>query len=239
MTKASVVLIGNEILSGRTEDANLPYLGKRLAELGVTLAEARTIPDLEEVIIAVVNTCRATYDYVFTTGGIGSTHDDITTRSIATAFGAEVVTHPDAVARLEAAYGTNKVNAAQLKMAEVPVGAVLLDNPISGAPGYRIENVYVMAGVPEIMQAMFEGFCHELDGGPPIHSRTVSAKLRESQLAQGMEELQDRYPLVSIGSYPFYRQGHYGVDIVLRATELEILDRVEAEISELVRKTDR
>ena len=233
-TTAAVVVIGNEILSGRTQDANLPYLGRRLAELGVTLAEARIIPDIQSVIVSTVNACRAAHDTVFITGGIGPTHDDITTHSIARAFGVTVQRHTEAVARLQAAYASTQINDARLKMAEIPAGAVLLDNPISGAPGYRIENVYVLAGVPRIMQAMFESFCHQLEGGAPILSRTLSTPLRESQIAADLERIQARYKDTDIGSYPFYRLGRFGVEVVVRGTDVASLEEVYREISALV-----
>lgn len=232
---AAVIIIGSEILSGRTADANLSYLGRRLAGLGINLREARIVADSEEGIVAAVNACRAVYHYVFTTGGIGPTHDDITTRSIAKALGVPIERSPEAVAKLTAYYTTSALNEARLKMAEVPVGAVLIDNPISSAPGFQIGNVFVLPGVPAIMQVMFEGIHHRLTGGPPILSRTVSTVLTEGILAAGLEGIQKRYPELVIGSYPFVRQGRLGVSLVVRGTEVEALDRAAEQIRALVR----
>ncbi len=166
---ACVIIIGNEILSGRTAEANLRYLGRRLGELGVHLHEARVIPDTEDAIVTAVNQCRTIFDYVFTTGGIGPTHDDITSQSVAKAFGVPIKRNPDAVARLRAYYGAQHLNEARLKMANVPEGAHLINNPVSGAPGFEIGNVWVLAGVPSIMRVMFEGVTYRLTGGPPSY----------------------------------------------------------------------
>jgi molybdopterin-biosynthesis enzyme MoeA-like protein len=232
---AAVIIIGNEILSGRTLDTNLPYLGKRLAGLGIDLREARFVQDLEADIIAAVNACRHRYTYVFTTGGIGPTHDDVTTRSVAQAFNLPIRRDPDAVARLTAYYGQSDLNDARLKMADIPAGAVLIDNPVSSAPGFQLDNVFVLAGIPAIMQAMFEGMTHRLSGGPPILSRTVSTSLiGEGTLAAGLEDLQRRYPQVSIGSYPYVRQGTFGVKLVLRGVHVDALEQVAGKIRTLV-----
>ncbi len=227
---ACVIIIGNEILSGGTQDANLAYIGRGLAARGIALDEARVVPDVDAAIVEAVNHCRKVYTYVITTGGIGPTHDDITTRSIARAFDVAVECHPDAVARLRRYYGEEPLNPARLKMAEVPTGAELIANPISGAPGYRIENVYVLAGVPRIMQAMFDCICDRLPGGPPILSRAISTNLQESALAEMLEALQRRYAETSIGSYPFYRQGKFGVSVVLRGRDNAVLDQLAAEL---------
>lgn len=228
MTTAAVIIIGNEILSGRTQDINLSYLGKRFDELGIHLIEARVVRDVPDEIIHAVNHLRGHCQYVFTTGGIGPTHDDITTECVAQAFGVAVERNPSAVKYLSDWYGEDKVNDARLKMANIPAGATLVDNPVSGAPGYRLENVYVFAGVPKIMQAMFEGIAHELIGGDPVLTRTINAHLQESQIAPGLGKLQEDYPGISIGSYPFYRNKRFGVSVVSRGTdekELEILDQ--------------
>ncbi|MBT6884171.1 MAG: competence/damage-inducible protein A, partial [Rhodospirillaceae bacterium] len=164
---AALIIIGNEILSGRTQDANLAFLGEQLNELGVRLREVRVIPDVEDTIIETVNTLRQAFDYVFTTGGIGPTHDDITSAAIAKAFGTELARHPEAEALLLGHYKPEDVTPARMKMADIPVGATLLDNPVSKAPGFRLENVHVLPGVPRIMQAMFKLFSHELVGGEP------------------------------------------------------------------------
>lgn len=231
---AAVLIIGNEILSGRTQDVNLNYIARRLTELGIRLLEARIVADDEAAIVAALNACRVAYDYVFTTGGIGPTHDDITTASVARAFGREVVRHPQAVALLQGRYASAALNEARLKMAETPVGALLIENPVSAAPGYRVDNVFVLAGVPSIMRAMFESLAPHLRGGAPLLSRCLSTYLTEGTLAEGLGAVQRRFSAVSIGSYPFFREGRYGVNLVLRATDPEQLERAVASTRELV-----
>ncbi len=219
LVTACAIVIGNEILSGRTQDANIAYLGERLNALGVRLMEARVIPDVEDTIVAVVNEARARFTYVFTTGGIGPTHDDITAASIAKAFGVPLIQNPEARAILEAHYPTGELNRARLRMANTPEGATLIDNPVSKAPGFQVDNVFVMAGIPSIMQAMFESLSHRLVGGTPLKSRSVTIYLPESRMAPSLGALQDRYPEVEIGSYPFSREGRFGARLVLRSTE--------------------
>jgi molybdenum cofactor synthesis domain-containing protein len=231
---AAIIVIGNEILSGRTKDANLIYLAERLNEIGIRLMEGRIVADLEEAIAQAVNDCRVKYDYVFTTGGIGPTHDDITAGSIARAFGLPLKPHPDAVARLERHYAQGQLNEARMRMALTPEGASLIDNPISAAPGFRIGNVLVFAGVPAIMQAMFEGIKHTLVGGAPLRSRTFRTNLPEGVLAADLGALQTRYPDVEIGSYPSFARRESGVRIVLRSTDAARLDAASAEFVALV-----
>jgi len=232
---AALLIIGNEILSGRTQDANLLYLAARLNALGIRLLEARVVPDAEPRIIAAVNALRAQYDYVFTTGGIGPTHDDITAEAVAKAFGVRLLRHPGAVARLRRQYeNPSDLNEARLRMANVPEGGVLIDNPVSGAPGFQIGNVFVMAGVPSIMQAMFESLKDRLVGGAPVRSRTVSTYLAEGQIAEGLAKLQARHPEVEIGSYPFYRQRRFGVSLVIRSTDAAALERAAAGLKALL-----
>ena len=217
---AAVVLIGNEILSGRTQDANLAYIAQHLNEAGVRVTEARVVADVEADIVEAVNACRARHAYVFTTGGIGPTHDDITSAAVAKAFGVELILHPEAIARLERHYPAGKLNDARKRMAMVPAGASLIDNPISAAPGFRRENVFVLAGVPVIMRAMLDGLIHTLSGGAPMRSRTFRTNLPEGTMAADLGALQDTYADVEIGSYPsFGRPGEQGVRIVLRATD--------------------
>jgi len=230
---AAVVIIGNEILSGRTRDANLPWLAAELAAEGVVLCEARVVRDVEAEIVDAVNTCRARCDLVFTTGGIGPTHDDITTAAIARAFGVPVVSCAAAVERLRAYYGARELSPARLKMAETPEGAELIDNPVSGAPGYRMGNVYVLAGVPAIMRAMFDAVRHRFGGGAPIRARAVGGYLRESAIAEPLAAIQRAYPQVDIGSYPFAREGRFGTSIVLRGTDPAHLDAGAAEVRTL------
>jgi molybdenum cofactor synthesis domain-containing protein len=232
---AAVLVIGNEILSGRTKDANLAYLAVELNKLGVRLVEARVIPDIEARIVEAVNALRARYDYLFTTGGIGPTHDDITAECIAKAFGVSLLRHPEAVERLRRNYkNPSDLNEARLRMANVPEGGVLIDNPVSGAPGFQIGNVFVMAGVPAIMQAMFQGLKHRLVGGAPMLSRTIGTNLPEGKIAEGLGALQDRHPEVEIGSYPFFRQGKFGVGLVIRATDRAAIDRTGEELRALL-----
>ena len=234
---ACVLIIGNEILSGRTQDVNLNYLAKGLNEAGVRLREARIIPDIAEVIVETLNEVRAKYDYVFTTGGIGPTHDDITNECVAQAFGVPLILHAEAKRILEDRYRGRgmELNEARLRMAHVPQGATLVLNSVSGAPGFRMENVFVMAGVPQIMQAMFEGVRAELRGGRPVLSRAISCGLAEGQLAKGLGEIQARYPDIDIGSYPWYRRGAYGVSLVLRTPDERRLGFASEEVADLVR----
>jgi len=233
---AALVIIGNEVLSGRTRDANLQYLGDELNKLGIRIMEARVIPDIEGEIITAVNTLRAKFDYVFTTGGIGPTHDDITSATIAKAFGIGHHRDPEAEATLRTHYKAEDITEARLKMAEVPVGAELLDNPVSKAPGFRVENVYVLPGVPRIMQAIFEGFRHSLAGGQPMLSVSISSDVQEGQVGQELGEMQARYPDVEIGSYPYVKGGKTGTSLVARSTDQAEVDAVAAEIRDLVRR---
>lgn len=233
---AALLIIGNEILSGRTQDKNLPFLGRRLNDLGVRLAEARVVPDVAETIVAQVNELRAKHQYLFTTGGIGPTHDDVTAPSVAKAFGVSWVEHPQARAVLEDHYGTDELTEARLRMARMPEGAVLIENPVSKVPGFRIGNVYVLAGIPSIMQAMFESLVHELVGGPPLITATVVAELPESELAGPLGALQERYPDVQMGSYPFYGRRRFGASLVLRTTDRARLESVLEELRQAVRR---
>ena len=233
---ACVIVIGNEILSGRTKDANLSYIAEGLAALGIRLREARVIPDVDETIVETVNECRARHDYVFTTGGIGPTHDDITADAVARAFGVELEFHPEAVALLKAALQGRELNEARMRMARIPVGGTLIDNPVSKAPGFQIGNVFVLAGVPMIMRAMFDGLAHRLVGGAPMLSRAIAAELAEGQIAAGLGRIQGDYEDVEIGSYPYYRQGRFGVSIVLRATDQARLDAAAGQVAELMRE---
>ncbi|MFI4987135.1 MAG: competence/damage-inducible protein A [Alphaproteobacteria bacterium] len=228
---AAVLVIGNEILSGRTKDVNLAYLAGELSKLGVRLMEARVVPDIEARIVEAVNALRAQYDYVFTTGGIGPTHDDITAECIAKAFGVPLRRHPDAVRILASRFkNPADLNEARLRMANVPEGGSLVENPVSGAPGFQMGNVFVMAGVPSIMQAMFQGVKQRLVGGAPMLSHTVATNLPEGKIAEALGALQQQHPEVEIGSYPFYRQGRFGVSLVMRATERAAIERTAKEL---------
>ncbi len=232
---ACVVIIGNEILSGRTQDTNLNYIAKGLAERGVRLMEARVIPDIADTIVAAVNEMRAKHDYVFTTGGIGPTHDDITAECIARAFGVKLVLNDEIHQMMLKRYPPGGLNEARLRMAHTPEGATLVPNPIQGPPGFRMGNVIVMAGVPRIMQGMFDAVRHELNGGPPILSRTVNCPLPEGVVAKGLGEIQARYPELDIGSYPTFGRGTPETNLVLRGTDSAKLADAVGEIIELVR----
>ncbi len=221
---AAMLVIGNEILSGRTRDANMHYLAGKLTELGIRLREARVVPDIEDTIIAAVNELRARYDYVFTSGGIGPTHDDITADCIARAFGVHIDIHPEARRRLEAHYEAGMLNAARLRMARIPETATLIDNPVSAAPGFRIGNVMVMAGVPMIFQAMVASVAPTLSGGDKLLSRTVLALVPEGAVAEELGALQKQYPAVDMGSYPAFRGGRASTAIVMRSTDHVLLD---------------
>lgn len=228
---ACMLVIGNEILSGRTRDANLAWIAPQLNEMGIRLMEARFIPDIDEVIVASVNEVRARHDYVFTSGGIGPTHDDITADSIARAFGVGIDIDPRARAILEAHYQPGELTEARLRMARIPFGAELIDNPVSRAPGFRIANVFVMAGVPAILQAMFGSIRHLLVGGPRLLSHTVSGHVAEGKIADALRAIQDRHDgRLEVGSYPFYRGGKPGTSIVLRSTEPARLAGAAAEV---------
>ena len=221
---AAVLVIGNEILSGRTKDANLPYLGKRLNDCGIRMMEARVVRDDEAEIVAAVNALRARYDYLFTTGGIGPTHDDITADCIAKAFGLPLIVNPEARQLLLDNYGEENLTEARLRMARTPEGASLIENEVSKAPGFRVENVFVMAGIPRVMQAMFEAVAGDLEGGQPLISLTVVARAPESRLAGPLGETQLRFPAVEMGSYPFRDETGFGAELVLRgaaAAEVE------------------
>jgi molybdenum cofactor synthesis domain-containing protein len=222
------MIIGNEILSGKTQDANLQFLGLELAKLGIKLAEARVVRDEPAMIVAQLNECRAKYTYVFTTGGIGPTHDDITAECVARAFGVPMTLDADAVERLRR--GRAELNEARLKMARVPTGAALIDNPVSHAPGFRIGNVFVYAGIPAIMRAMFASSVPMLTKGAQILSASVDVYAREGDLAEPLERIALAHPEVEIGSYPFAREGRFGATLVVRGTDPRAVARVRAEI---------
>ncbi|MDE1900090.1 MAG: competence/damage-inducible protein A [Alphaproteobacteria bacterium] len=235
---AAALVIGNEILSGRTADANLNAIATRLTAIGVPLREARVVPDIQSEIVAALNALRARYTYVFTTGGIGPTHDDITVDAVAAAFGVPVVEDPRARALLERYYGAEKLTPARLRMARAPVGADLIENPVSTAPGIKIGNVYVMAGVPNIMQAMMDGVVLTLRHGPAVHSLTISGFMAESAIAEDLGAIAARYPHIDIGSYPWVREGRFGTALVARGTDDVAVKAAAAEILALARAKD-
>ena len=232
---ACVLIIGNEILSGRTQDANLAFLAQGLNEVGIRLREARVIPDDGDTIVATLNETRRAFDYVFTTGGIGPTHDDITAPCVAQALGVKLVVHPEAKRILESHYPPGGLNEARLRMAQVPEGASLLPNPISRAPGFRVENVFVLPGVPQIMQAIFNELKHRLQGGAKVFSRSVSCAMGEGTIAQDLAALQARYTDLEIGSYPYFRRSDFGVTLVVRGTERARIAAAVEELKALIR----
>ncbi|MBC7636231.1 MAG: competence/damage-inducible protein A [Acetobacteraceae bacterium] len=232
---ACLLVIGNEVLSGRTQDANIKFLAIGLGEIGIPLREVRVIPDVRDTIITVVNEVRAKFDHVFTTGGIGPTHDDITSECIAAAFGVPWEPHPEAWARMEASYKPGEFNAARQRMGTMPKGASLINNAVSIAPGFTMGNVHVMAGVPRIMQAMFAVLAPTLKGGKPIISRAVYAlRLAEGAIADGLGAIQDRYPGLDLGSYPYYRPSGNGVAIVAKGTDVAAAEAAITEVSALM-----
>lgn len=232
---AGAVVIGDEILSGRTQDVNLSYIASWLAQLGIQLREGRVVPDVQEKIVEAVNTLRRSYDYVFTTGGIGPTHDDITADAVGAAFGVPVDFHPEAIAILEAHYKPGEFNDSRRRMARTPVGARLIENPVSKAPGFQMENVFVLAGIPGVNQAMLESVRHRLVGGDRVESRSVAAALPEGAVAKGLAEVQAQFPDVSIGSYPYYRAETYGCMLVVRSANSHALERAFAAVQNLIR----
>ena len=231
---ACVVVIGNEVLSGRTQDANIRFLAQRLGDLGIPVREVRIIPDVADTIVRTIAELRAAYDHVFTTGGIGPTHDDITSECIAAAFGVPWEPQPVVWARMEAHYPPGQFNAARQRMATMPRGAVLIDNGESIAPGFSMGNVHVMAGVPAIMRAMFDMLAPTLPRGSPIVSRSVhAADIREGDIAEGLTAIQARFQALDLGSYPYYRDGGGGVAIVAKGTDPAAAEAAIAEVTTL------
>ncbi len=235
---ACLILIGNEILSGRTQDKNLAFIAKGLNELGVQMREVRVIPDIRKTIVDTLNECRAAFDYIFTTGGIGPTHDDITSECVAEAFGVGMYRDPDTVELMtrRTKERGQEMNEARLRMATFPEGSELLKNEISAAPGYRIENVFVMAGVPHIMQAMFQEAKQHLTGGHRMLARGLVVDLGEGTIAEGLALVQARSRDIDIGSYPQMRQQvGFRVSVVLRGPDGDVLDRAHTEIMQIMR----
>tara|TARA_B100000287_G_scaffold424306_1_gene468742 strand:- start:248 stop:1000 length:753 start_codon:yes stop_codon:yes gene_type:complete len=232
---AGIVIIGNEVLSGRTKDINTSTLAKWLNSLGIEVKEVRVIPDIESTIIETVNSLRKKFNYIFTTGGIGPTHDDITAESISKAFNLEYGFHKKAYSILEKYYKPGEFNDGRQKMAKMPTTANLILNPTSGAPGFYVENVFCLPGVPSILQSMIGGLNNVLIGGDPILNLTISLRTVESEIAKSITEIQNKNNDVEIGSYPFFRAGKLGVSIVLRSPDKKKLDRCNAEIMNFVK----
>lgn len=235
MAQSAILVIGNEILAGHTVDANIPYLAKELGRLGLPVREVRVVADTMAAIGDALNALRVANTYVFTTGGIGPTHDDITAEAVAHALGLPCEENQAALARLAAYYSAQNIelNAARRRMARMPVGARLIENPVSSAPGFIIENIYVMAGVPNIMQAMFQGIAHTLVGGPPVLTRSFTIALAEGTIAADLAEIQRQHASVDIGSYPSFRQGQYSLKLIIRTPDATALAACGQAIMEL------
>ena len=235
---AALLVIGDEILSGRTQDKNVAQVATWLNVQGIRLAEVRIVPDLTERIAAAVNSLRAAHDYLFTTGGIGPTHDDITVDAIAMAFSVPVVVHPQARKALEDYYHGRPggLTEARLRMARVPDGAELIENPSSGAPGVKMGNVYILAGVPSIAASMLDGLTGKLEGGRPVVSVTIGARAAESDVADLLRETERANPGIAIGSYPFFKEGRYGANFVIRSEDVELAQRVGDALADVLRK---
>lgn len=233
---AAVLLIGDELLSGRTQDVNLQTIAKFLAPIGVQIAEVRIVPDVIAEIIAALNALRTKYDYVFTTGGIGPTHDDKTADAVAAAFGVPIGVRHDARAILETHYKSGPLNEARLRMARIPDGASLIANPVSKAPGFQMENVFVLAGVPSIMRGMLEDVGHRIKGGAVVRACTVRGKgVREGDIAADLGALEAASPGVTFGSYPWFSPDGFGVHLVARSADPVALARAGDDLFALIR----
>ncbi len=236
---AAVLVIGDEILSGRTQDTNVAAIAKFLGGLGIDLSEVRIVPDRQEEIVAALNALRARYSYVLTTGGIGPTHDDITADAVGAAFGLPVEHHPEAMALLAARYAPGDFNEMRQRMARTPKGASLIKNPVSVAPGFQIGNVFVLAGVPKIMQAMLEDVAPRLTKGVPVIGRSITVRLPEGRIAAGLMAIQDRYPTLTIGSYPFFAgEGPGGAARPGAGTTLVVRGRNEGQVDAAAREIE-
>ena len=233
---AAIVIIGNEILSGRTQDVNVATISKWLNDLGVKLDEVRVIPDIENSIVMTVNELKKNFNYVFTTGGIGPTHDDITSKSIAKAFNMTYGYHKEAYSILENYYGKKRFSAGRKKMSMMPVKASLILNPSSGAPGFIVDNVFSLPGVPSILKSMLGGLNNKIKGGKKILTKTISVQTVESEIAKSLENVQNKFKKVEIGSYPFFRLGKIGVSMVIRSNDKKKIDDCHKEIVSFVKK---
>lgn len=240
---AAILVIGDEILSGRTQDTNSSHIARWLGEAGIRLSEIRVVPDVQAEIVAALNALRRRYTYVFTTGGIGPTHDDITADAVAVAFAVPIGFHPQAMAILAAHYKPGEFTEARKRMARIPDGAELIDNPVSKAPGFHIGNVFVLAGVPMIMQAMLDSLRHRVTGGAKMLSASVGGAVAEGHVAGALGALQTQFPDVSLGSYPYFRRAGpgsdqvsgYGVNFVLRSTDAGRLAEAREAVRAMIR----
>ena len=231
---AAILIIGNEILSGRTQDTNTSTLANWLNSIGVQVGEVRIVPDIERIIVETVNLLRVKYDYLFTTGGIGPTHDDITAQSISKAFGLKYEIHNQAFKILEEYYKPGEFTEGRQKMTWMPSEANLILNPTSGAPGFNVENVFSLPGVPSILKSMLGGLRHKIIGGEPIKSLTISLRTVESEIASSLKKVQESYRDIEIGSYPFFHAGKLGVSIVIRSDDQSRIDVCNDEILKFV-----
>ena len=235
---AGIIIIGDEILSGRTKDTNVNWIATELNNIGIRLIEARIISDDTETIIETVKNFTKKFTYVFSCGGIGPTHDDITTESVAKAFNQKLIKDPEAMRRLKIHYeGTNvEFNEARQKMAVIPSNSSLIDNPVSAAPGYKIENLFVFAGVPKIMQGMFHNVLNDLAGGIKLKSKTVSSNIGEGLIAKDLEKIEKKFKTIKIGSYPYFKPGNFGTSIVLRSENEELLNEASKAVLSSITK---
>jgi len=235
---AGIIIIGNEVLSGRTQDINTSTIATWLNSLGIEVKEVRVIPDVEEIIIDTVNKLRRKFNYVFTTGGIGPTHDDITAESISHAFDLEYGFHKEAFSILENYYKPGEFTEGRQKMAKMPTTAKLIINPSSGAPGFYVENVFCLPGVPSILKSMLGGLNNVLVGGDPVISKTLNLRTVESEIAKSLSDVQNQNKEVEIGSYPFFRAGKLGVSIVLRSIDQKKIDQCNDQIIKFIKEKD-
>ena len=233
---SGIIIIGNEILSGRTKDLNTSTLSKWFNSIGIKVVEVRAIPDIEEIIINTVNELKQKFDYVFTSGGIGPTHDDITSESVSKAFSLKYEIHKEAYKILEKYYGTKDFNEGRQRMSWMPSKANLILNPSSGAPGFYVENVFCLPGVPSILESMLPSLSNKLIGGEPILNKTISLRTLESEIAKPLKQVQEKNKDVDIGSYPFFRKGKIGISIVLTSKDQSKIDKCSSQILEFIKE---
>lgn len=238
LVTAAVLVVGDEILSGRTKDKNVGYIAEYLTAIGIDVREARVVPDEPDEIVAALDALRTRYSYVFTTGGIGPTHDDITADCVARAFGVTIDIRDDAVEMMRARYPDMELTPARLRMARIPDGGTLIANAVSGAPGFRIGNVIVMAGVPKIMQAMLDAVAPMLEGGTPLLSRTCTGAIKEGDIAEPLGDLQKRFPDTMMGSYPGYGDKGFFTSVVVRTRDPKLLDEASAAVEAMIAGLD-
>ena len=235
---ACLIIIGNEILSGRTQDKNINHIAKELFLCGVSLQLVIVIPDSKKIIISQIRKLKPKYDFIITTGGIGPTHDDITSLCIAKAFGVELEINSGALGILKEYYKDGELTDARMKMTKMPVGSELIENPVSRAPGFKMDNVFVLAGIPSIMQGMLEGARKHLTVGKVVKSKSIDVFTPESNVADALTDLQNKYSEVEIGSFPFNKDNRFGTSVVMRSTDDEKLKNCEEELKELMKNYD-